>query len=163
VTYWEVKNMNQDFQDLKRKQIDEKLSMFRRGNVPEVPRGGWAKTIRTALGMSSDALGKRLGISQSAVIQLEAGEEAGTASFASLRKLAGGLECDLVYALVPRTSLDEIVRKQALRRARTLVKSVAASMQLEDQGISGQEQNRQVEALARNLLSTPSTGFWDEE
>jgi hypothetical protein len=69
----------------------------------------------------------------------------------------------LVYALVPRTSLDEIVRKQALRRARTLVKSVAASMQLEDQGISSQEQNRQVEALARNLLSTPSTGFWDEE
>jgi hypothetical protein len=69
----------------------------------------------------------------------------------------------LVYALVPRTSLDEIVREQALRRARTLVKSVAASMQLEDQGISGQEQNRQVEALARNLLITPSTGFWDEE
>jgi predicted DNA-binding mobile mystery protein A len=155
--------MDQDFQDLKRKQIDEKLSMFRRGNTPEVPKGGWVKTIRTALGMSSDVLGRRLGISQSAVIQLEASEEAGTASLVSLRKLAGGLECDLVYALVPRTSLDEIVREQALRRARTLVKSVAASMQLEDQGISGQEQNRQVEALARNLLITPSTGFWDEE
>jgi DNA-binding XRE family transcriptional regulator len=66
--------MDQDFQDLKRKQIDEKLSMFRRGNTPEVPKGGWVKTIRTALGMSSDVLGRRLGISQSAVIQLEASE-----------------------------------------------------------------------------------------
>ena len=154
--------MNSEFQGLKRRQVDEKLQAFRQANMPEVPKGGWAKTIRTALRMSSETLGKRIGITQSAVIQLEASEEADSISLASLKKLAGGLQCGLVYALVPETSLHEIMREQALRRAQTMVQSVAASMELEEQGISDEEQNRQIDTLARNLLVRSSTGFWDE-
>ena len=154
--------MKENYLELKRKQIDEKLSLFRGKNVPEVPRAGWAKTIRTALGKSSEVLGKRVGISQSAVIQLEASEEADTISLSSLRKLASGLECDLVYALVPRTSLNDIMEQQALRRAQTLVQSTATSMELEDQGVSDEEIRRQIEAAAKKLLISPGTGFWNE-
>ncbi len=154
--------MKEDFQDLKRKQLDEKLSPFRQKKVPEVPRGGWTKTIRTALRMPSEVLGKRIGITQPAVIQLEASEEAETISLSSLRKLASGLECDLVYAIVPRTSLDDIMEQQAFRRAQTIVQSVATSMELEEQGISDREQDRQIKAVTNNLLVSPSTGFWDE-
>ena len=154
--------MKEDFQDLKRIQIDEKLRVFRQKNMPEVPRGGWAKMIRTALGMSSEALGKRIGITQSAVFQLEASEKADTISLSSLRKLARGLECDLAYALVPRTSLNDIMKQQALHKARTIVHSVASSMELEEQGVSDQEQDRQIKAVAKNLLVSPGTGFWDE-
>ncbi len=154
--------MNDEFQNLKRRQLDEKLEAFNQSNVREVPRGGWAKTIRTALGMSSKTLGKRIGISQSGVIQLEASEEAGSISLSSLEKLAKGLQCELVHALVPITSLDEIMREQARRRAKSIVRSVAASMELEEQGISDEEQNRQVDALAQKLLTKPDTGFWDE-
>lgn len=151
-----------EFRELTRKQLDQKLAVLRRSNLREVPRGGWTKTIRKALGMSSEALGKRIGITQSAVSQLEAGEEAETISLASLRKLAQGLQCELVYALVPRASLDEIMREQAHRRAKSIVQSVSSSMELEDQGISDQDQNRQIETLAESLLTKPSTGFWDQ-
>ena len=113
--------------------------------------------------MPSEALGRRIGVSQSAVIQLEQGEEAETITLASLRKLATGLDCDLVYALIPRTSLEEIVEEQALRRARSLVYTVSSSMELEQQAIPEQEKDRQVQALAKNLLVKPSTGFWDDE
>lgn len=155
--------MKEDFQSLKRKQLDDKLRGLRETNIPEVPRGGWAKAIRTALAMPSEALGRRIGVSQSAVIQLEQGEEAETITLASLRKLATGLDCDLVYALIPRTSLEEIVEEQALRRARSLVYTVSSSMELEQQAIPEQEKDRQVQALAKNLLVKPSTGFWDDE
>ncbi|MFC1628730.1 mobile mystery protein A [Gemmatimonadota bacterium] len=154
--------MKEDFQELKRKQLDEKLSLFRDMGVPETPRGGWAKTIRTALRMSSEALGKRIGVTQSAVIQLEASEEAETINLSSLQKLAGGLECDLVYALVPRKSLDEILKQQALRQAQSLVESTAISMELEEQGISEEEQNRQIDTIVRNLLGNPGSGFWSD-
>jgi len=155
--------LKEDFQVLKRKQLDEKLRILREIDIPEIPRGGWAKTIRTALAMPSEILGKRIGVSQSAVIQLEKGEEAETITLASLRKLAAGIECDLIYALVPKRGLDEIVEEQALRRARSLANTVSSSMELEAQGISEEDKNLQVQALARNLLIKPSTGFWDDE
>jgi len=152
-----------DFQHLKRKQLDEKLRGLREMHIPEVPRGGWARAIRTALAMPSEVLGRRIGVSQSAVIQLEQGEEAETITLASLKKLARGLDCDLVYALVPRKSLQEMMEEQALRRARSLAHTVSSSMELEAQGIPEEERERQVQVLARDLLAKPSTGFWDDE
>ncbi len=151
-----------ELKQLTRKQLDQKLAVLRQSILRKVPRGGWTKTIRKALEMSSEALGKRIGITQSAVSQLEAGEEAESISLASLRKLAQGLQCELVYAVVPKASLDEIMREQAHRRAKSIVQSVSSSMELEDQGISDEDQNRQIETLAESLLTKSSTGFWDE-
>ena len=151
-----------EFKQLTRKQLDQKFAPFQGSNLREVPRGGWAKTIRQALGMTSQALGSRIGIGQSAVSQLEASEEAETITLASLRKLAHGLQCQLVYAMVPESTLDEIVRQQAHRRAKSIVESVSSSMELEDQGVSVEDQSRQIETLARSLLTKSSTGFWDE-
>jgi predicted DNA-binding mobile mystery protein A len=105
-------------------------------------------------------LGKRIGISQSAVIQLEASEDNNTISLSSLRKLADGLECDLVYALVPRKSLNDIMKEQARRRAESMVKSVANSMELEGQNVSDQERQHQIETISRGLLTRPRTGLW---
>ena len=151
-----------EFKQLTRKQLDQKFAPLQSANLREVPRGGWAKTIRRALGMTSQALGSRIGIGQSAVSQLEASEEAETITLASLRKLAQGLQCQLVYAMVPESTLDEIVRQQAHRRAKSIVESVSSSMELEDQAVSVEDQKRQIETLARSLLTKSSTGFWDE-
>ena len=151
-----------EFKQLTRKQLDQKLSVVRNSNLREVPRRGWTKTIRAALGMSSESLGKRIGITQSAVSQLETSEEAESITLASLRRLARGLECELVYALVPRASLDEILRDQAHRRAESIVLSVSSSMELEDQGTSVEDQYSQIETLARSLVDKPGPGFWDE-
>ena len=159
--YRGVSTMN-EFKQLTRKQLDQRFAPLQVSNLREVPRGGWVKTIRQALGMSSRALGNRTGISQSAVSQLEASEEAESITLASLRKLAQGLQCELVYAMIPESSLDEIMRQQAHRRAKSIVESISSSMELENQGVSVEDQNRQIETLARSLLTKSSTGFWDE-
>jgi len=155
--------MKKDFQELKRKHLDEKLRVLRRDDMPATPPEGWVKAIRTALNMPVDVLAKRIGVTQSAVTQFETSEVAETITLSSLRKLARGLECNLVYALVPTTSLADIMKEQALRRARSLVTVVSSSMALEDQGISEQEQERRIEKSAGDLLARPRTGFWNEK
>ena len=147
---------------LQRTQLDRKLRLLRESGMRIVPQGGWTKTVRNALGMSGKALGGRIGVSQSAISQLEASEERETITLGSLRKLAEGMECDLVYAFVPKDSLDEIMRRQATLRARNIVNSVATSMELEDQAVSDEDQESQVETLSSELLFRPDTGFWNE-
>lgn len=153
--------MDEDFLDLKRRQLDEKLLELKKIEVPTVPKGGWSRSIRSALGMSTRALGRRIGVTQSAVFQLEAREDAMTISLTSLSKLADGLDCDLVYALVPRTSLVETIERQAESKARIYVTSISTSMALEKQAISAKEENHQIKTVAKNLLIKPSTTFWE--
>jgi predicted DNA-binding mobile mystery protein A len=89
--------------------------------------------IREALGMSARDLAHRIGVADSTIVRLEASERAGTVQLNSLRRAADALDCDLVYALVPRRPLDEIVQEQARRQAVKVLTSVHHTMLLEDQ------------------------------
>ena len=153
-----------DFSHLTRKQLDDRLQPLRTKSLREVPAGGWAKTVRTSLGMPAEVLGQRIGIGQSAVSQLEASETAETITLASLKRLGEGLDCDLVYALVPRTGLNEMMKRQALDRARKIVGSVSDSMALEDQAVPKKDRKEQINRMANDFLTRPSTstGLWDE-
>ena len=94
---------------------------------------GWIATIRTALGMSQEAFGARLKIPKQRVSQLEQRERAGEIKLSQLRDAAHALNCDLVYALVPREPLETIVQKRAREVALRELAAVARTMQLEDQ------------------------------
>ena len=63
--------------------------------------------------MSSSALGRRIGISAQGVRKLEIAEAEGSITLRTLSKLAHGLDCDVRYVLVPRTSLIEQVARRA--------------------------------------------------
>ncbi len=63
--------------------------------------------------MSSNALGCRIGISAQGVRKLEIAEAEGSITLRTLSKLAHGLDCDVRYVLVPRTSLIEQVARRA--------------------------------------------------
>jgi len=65
------------------------------------------------LGMSAAAFARRLGMSPAGVRKLEGAEASYTITLASLRKLAQALDCELQYALVPRTSLVQHVKDRA--------------------------------------------------
>jgi predicted DNA-binding mobile mystery protein A len=99
-----------------RRRLDVRLARLRPW-VDRRPPHGWIRTIRTALGMSGAELGARIGVSQSRVSQIERGEVDATLSLSGLERAAQGLDCDLVYALVPRTGLQRAVRVQALAKA----------------------------------------------
>lgn len=149
-------------QDLRIRQLDETLLHIRNAHEHAGSGDGWIKTIRTALGMSLRQLAARVGLSKTAVHSIETNEPRGTVQLDSLRTLADGLDCELVYALVPRaTSLQETLERQAERIAERLVHRVSDSMELEAQGIDAAERARQIQELKADILRERGRDFWN--
>lgn len=90
-------------------ELDRQLCDYAKLQRTATPRCGWTKTIRLALGMSSNALGERLGITAQGARKLEQAEASGAITLNTLARLAHGLDCELHYVFVPRTSLVEQV------------------------------------------------------
>jgi len=111
--------------------------------------------------MSLRQVAERAGLSVTSVQSAELNEMKGSIQLDSLRKLADVLECDLVYALVPRSSLAATLERQAMERAERIVGRVSDSMDLEAQGVPEPERQRQVAELAEALLRERGRDFWD--
>jgi predicted DNA-binding mobile mystery protein A len=122
------------------------------------PRGGWVRAIREALGMRADDLADRMGVSQPSLTRLERNERMGSVRLDTLQRAADALECDVVYALVPRRSLEQMVNEQARTRALERLGRVAHTMALEDQALSNEQLERRVGDLADMYLTMP--GLW---
>lgn len=124
------------------------------------PHRGWVRAIRDAIGMSSAELGKRMGIGQQRVSNLERNEQQGTVRLETLRRAAEALDCELVYFLVPREPLDEMVRTQAVRKATERLSTVSHHSRLEDQEVNDEDMASLVEDLASELVDR--RGLWSE-
>ena len=96
--------------------------------------------------MSQAVLAERLGVSAAAVHKLEHAEIRGGITTGKLAEVAAALDCTLVYALVPRSTLEQTVSTQARTVATEVLGYAAQTMALEAQGI---EEDRQSEALDR--------------
>lgn len=145
-----------------RRRLDQRFGAASAEPLRASPRLGWVRAIRDALGMSTRQLAARMGVAQATVVQLERSEANGTVQLATLRRAADALNCDLVYALVPRDgSLERTVRTQAHRRANALVDAVDRSMELEDQAVNNPDEIRAAtERVALQLAA--SRRLWDE-
>jgi predicted DNA-binding mobile mystery protein A len=124
--------------------------------VPVVPHKGWLRAIRDALGLSGRQMGERLGVSQQRVSKIEQAEVDGSITLKSLRDAADAIGCDVVYAVVPRVPLTEMVHQQASRKAREMVDPVDRSMQLEDQRVDGVRTRELIENLTAELIDSPN-------
>jgi predicted DNA-binding mobile mystery protein A len=125
------------------------------------PRGGWVRALREALGMSAAELGGRMDTSETAVLKMEGSERDRRVRIDTLERAADALECDLVYALVPRRSLEEMTESRALARARALLGAVDHSMMLEDQRVAPSAAEEQLRELADTLRERP--GLWRDD
>lgn len=150
------------FQHLKIRQVDSALAPFREIGKVEPPEAGWVRAIRESYGMSIRQLAERMGVAKTTAANLERSEAAETVQLDSLRTVAEALDCDLVYALVPRTTLEESMRKRARLVAERIVGRVSRSMELEKQGIPVTEQERQVAELAERLWQEMPQDLWDD-
>jgi len=141
------------------RQVEQRLAhWYPLERVP--PASGWLKTLRHALGITASQLAARLGITRQAIDDLETREQDGTATLATLRKAANAIDCDLVYALVPRTSVAELVQTQANRKATDEIMRVAHTMRLEDQGTASSEVSRLIEERADQLMRGSRRALW---
>ena len=116
--------------------LDSRFRQLRNERLSDLvsrPRDGWVRAIRESLGMSAADLAARMGVVESTVQRLESGEKAGTTQLDTLQRAADALDCDLVYALVPRQALADQVDQQARVRALALMSTVEHTMALESQ------------------------------
>jgi predicted DNA-binding mobile mystery protein A len=147
---------------LKIEQLERVLRPHRKLLAVTRPPLGWVRAIREVLGMSSPQLARRMGIrAAQSVEDMQKDELTGTIKLQTLGKLARALDCELVYALVPRKSLDEIRREQATRVAKRLIKRVSHSMSLEDQAVSREAEHRELARRIDRLLAGNPKALWD--
>ena len=146
-----------------RRQLDKRLSSMQNMELFMRPPRGWLKAIREALGMTTAQLGRRLGVVQSRVVAIEHAETKGTITLNSLEKAAQALDCRLVYALLPRQPLEDIVEQRASLLAKSRLKSTGHTMTLEAQGVDATDESEQLKRLIRQLVEKSGSKLWEED
>ncbi len=124
--------------------------------VIEIPPQGWLRTIRELLGMTTTQFAKKIGVSQPRVFNMEKNEK--KLKISTMEKIADSLNCDFVYAIVPRENIDDIIYNQAKREALKILKNVNRNMGLENQSIDSEEL---LEDVIKELLNGNIARIWN--
>ena len=66
------------------------------------PLAGWITVLRECQEIPMAELGRRMGVTRSNVLRMEARERAGKITIAELSQVAKALDCDFTYLLRPR-------------------------------------------------------------
>ena len=145
---------------LRLSQVERAIEPFTTVKGASVPPGGWLRSIRESLGRSLRAQAEIAGISSVTLTKSERSEAEDRISLAQLRKLAAALDCELVYGLVPKKPLHEMIEDRAELLAKQEVLGVAHSMSLEDQRPSDAFIQRQIDERRKELLDGSWTRLW---
>jgi predicted DNA-binding mobile mystery protein A len=148
---------------LARKHLDKKLSPLRDSKALLRPPKGWVKALRESLGMTGEQLARRIGVTKPRVYEIERAELSGSITLDSLERAAQAMDCQLVYALIPRQPLQTMVEQRALLEAKKRMRTAAHTMTLEDQAVEETELHEQIEALAKELLDQKGSILWGEK
>jgi len=79
-----------------------------------------------------------------------------------LRQAAEALDCQLVYALVPRTSLEDAARARARALADAHLARMHHTMRLEDQALTDSDLAEERERLVRSFLEGRAGRLWED-
>ncbi|WP_213226283.1 mobile mystery protein A [Caballeronia sp. NK8] len=152
--------MDSRLRQLRLEQVQASAAAFSDLTNRRPPPRGWLKAIRESLGLTERQQAERLGITGSTLHKSESAEAEERITLGQLRKLAEGLDCELVYALVPRKPLTQVVEDRARSIALQEVSSVAHTMSLEDQRPATDRLRKQVEQRTAELLRGRWSDLW---
>jgi predicted DNA-binding mobile mystery protein A len=148
---------------LARKQLDKRMDFLRSSDALIRPPRGWIKAIREALGMTTAQLAGRMGFSQPRAVEIEKAEKAGAITLDTLERAARAMDCKLVYAFVPRKSLQELVAERARAVAKKRLSVTGHHMALEAQSVSDEDEKEQFEQLVRQIVEKAGSDLWWED
>lgn len=143
---------------LARRRLDERLKAFAGLGAP--PPMGWVRAIRNALGLTGAQLARRLSIRPASLSELEKNEASGRITLATLKRAAEALDCTFVYALVPKQSLEGMVKEAAKSAA---LKELAASfhtMALEGQDLRATDKRELLEERTADIAKAGGRRLW---
>jgi predicted DNA-binding mobile mystery protein A len=142
--------------------LEQRLATFSKLESFSAPNGGWVKSIRTALGMTLLQMGKRLGVSKQAVLDMEKREAEGSITLKALREVGQAIDMQLVYGFVPNDgSLDALIEKKARELASQIVHRTSSSMVLEDQANSEYRLNQAIDERTLEIKQQMPKILWD--
>jgi predicted DNA-binding mobile mystery protein A len=122
---------------LKVSQLDRKLKDF---SNTEIPQSGWINVVRNTLNITFSYIAKKLNTSPQVIKKFEQNEVEGTITINTLKKVADAMECDLVYAFVPKAgSFENLIDNRAEQISDSLISRASNSMDLEMQNVSEEE------------------------
>jgi len=129
-----------------------------------IPREGWIATMRKALGMSGTDLAKRMGLKRARISQAEKAELSGGVTLKTMAAAAEAMGGRFVYAIVPKEgrALD-LVERQARKKARALVEKTSVHMALENQSLSPEKREEEIERIAQELVRVTPGDLWADE
>jgi predicted DNA-binding mobile mystery protein A len=93
--------------------------------------------------------------------RLEASERNQTIRLDTLARAAEAMDCELVYALVPRKPLEELVTEQAGRKASEQLRRLGHTMALEQQGLDDDRLKENYQVLLEHFRNSP--GLWHSQ
>jgi len=132
-------------------QIERRLKSIRVALKDARVRPGWINYMRQALGLTLQKLAERAKVSKATIAQAERGEAKEKVTVETLKKLAEAMECEFVYAFVPKKTIKIILKEKALEKARRILLEADTHMTLEDQRVE-QDINARIARLADTLI-----------
>jgi predicted DNA-binding mobile mystery protein A len=94
--------------------------------------------VREALGITIRDVARRMRKTPQTVASFEKSEETYRITLQTLRHYAEAMDCELVYAIVPKAdSLKQLLERRARDSAESDVRAVEHTMALEDQATTG--------------------------
>jgi len=145
-----------------REQLDDTLSRFSTIASVNRPMKGWIRAIRDVLGMNMRQFADRLGVSKSRIPRIEQDEITGSLTLKTMNRVADKLDCVFVYGFVPRTSLDDTVRKQASIIAQKRMNRLMHTMSLEAQELSSKNAKKAFNNMVEEIIDSPSM-LWEKD
>lgn len=127
-----------------------------------LPKEGWIRTVRKALGMSGAQLARRLGVTRAAISNTEKAELEGGVTLRVMQKMAEAMGCRFVYAIVPEGQIEELIRGQARKKALDIVGRTNNHMALEAQALSEEKIEYEIERLRQEYLKGPPSELWND-
>lgn len=144
-----------------REAIVAETRAFPRMKPAAVPRAGWIRTIREALGISQSQIAARAGVSRATVQQWERAEARRRITVHSLDRVAHAMGCAVALAIVPKAgTLDDVRRRQARAKAIAIVKKEDAPADPDAVADLNAAQRRRVDRIVARLLRGSPRRLW---
>ncbi|PCJ33074.1 MAG: transcriptional regulator [Gammaproteobacteria bacterium] len=144
-----------------RDKVNQAVTRFGDYSVPLSE--GWIKTVRKALGMSGSQLAKRLEVTKGRVSQAESGELSGGVTLRTMESMAAAMSCRFVYAIIPEKNIENVIKHQAIMKAKARVKAASTHMALEAQSLDKHTLDFEIERIASEIMSKIPSDFWTEK
>lgn len=147
-----------------REAIAAETRAFPRMKPAAVPRSGWIRTIRDALGISQSQIAARVGVSRATVQQWERAEARRRITVHSLDQVAAAMGCTVALAIVPKVgTLDDVRRRQARAKAIAIVRKEDALPDDPDAVTDlTPAQRRRVDRIVARLLRGSPRRLWKQ-